>query len=192
VAVAGGERVVDGMGKLPLGAGNDGAGTVARVADGEHVARIVGRRSGVFAAADRGSHQVTERNLRRRFGEHQVATQQPGDGLAIFFRDGRIEPQGARPVGVPLPAEAHNGESVAQQPRVSGVVCEDGVASVDEGKDTAVATVGSLEEERAVAFVRVFRADGNKVGGELDLTVFQVDRVAEVDDGQVMRVGYRE
>ena len=38
----------------------------------------------------------------------------------------------------------------------------------------------------------VFRANGHEVGRELDLTVFQVHGIAEIDDALVMRIGNRQ
>jgi len=40
--------------------------------------------------------------------------------------------------------------------------------------------------------VRIFRAHDHDVGRELDLAVFQVHRLVEIDDAPVMRIGDRE
>ena len=52
VAVAGHDFAVHGVRELPLAARNNGARSLARITDGEHIARIVRRRDGVFDSAD--------------------------------------------------------------------------------------------------------------------------------------------
>ena len=74
--------------------------------------------------------------------------------------------------GVPLPAKAHDGESVAQEPCVSGVRREILIATVDQGKNASVPAVGDFQQHGAVALVRIFGTDGNEVGREFDLAVF--------------------
>ena len=56
----------------------------------------------------------------------------------------------------------------------------------------ALPTVGNLQKHGAIALVEVFRADGNEVGGELDLAIFQVHGITQIDDALVMRIGDRE
>ena len=38
----------------------------------------------------------------------------------------------------------------------------------------------------------ILGTNGNEVRGELDLAVLQVHSIAEIDDAQVMRIGYRK
>ena len=79
-----------------------------------------------------------------------------------------------------------------QEPRVPGIGGEIPVSAVDEREDAATATIRDFEKQQAVAFVSVFRTDGDEVGGELDFSVLQVYRVAEIDDALVVRIGHGE
>jgi len=94
--------------------------------------------------------------------------------------------------GVGLPAEADDGEAVAEKPRVTGVVLDVPVAAINERDDAAAAAVGVFKEQRAVAAVRIFGANGDEVGGELDFAVAEVDGVFEIDDGGVVGIVYGE
>jgi hypothetical protein len=96
------DLTVHGVRELPFGAWNHRAHCFAGVADGEYVARIVRRRHRVFDPSDAAKYQVAERNLLHHFRRHQVATQQTGDGRAIFFGDRREESQRVGTLGVPL------------------------------------------------------------------------------------------
>ena len=91
--------------------------------------------------------------------------------LAVVFRGGSPESQGTRTGGVPLPAQAHDGETVTQEPRVPGIGGEIPVSAVDEREDAATATIRDFEKQGAIALASIFRADGDEVGGELDFSV---------------------
>ena len=112
--------------------------------------------------------------------------------MPLSFAIGAVNPKASGTGGVPLPAQAHDGETVAQEPCVPGIGGEIPVAAVDEREDAATATIRDFEKQRAVALVSIFRADGDEVGGELDFAVFQIDRVAEIDDALVVRIGHGE
>ena len=123
------------------------------------------------------------------FRGHQIAAQQAGDGLSVVFGDRGKESQRIGPIRIPLPAQAHDGKAVAQQPGVSGIAGEVLVAAIDQRENARAASVRDFQKHRAVALVRVLGANRNEVGGELDLAIFQVDRVAEIDDALVVRIG---
>ena len=131
-SVAGRELAVDSVRKLPLGARNHAARGVAGVADGEDVARVVRIGNRVLGAADSAPDHVAERNFGQRFGGHEIPAQQAGNGLAMVLGNGRVKVEGACAGCVPLPAEGHDGEAVAQQPSVAGTVREVPIAAVDE------------------------------------------------------------
>src|ERR1700758_5544956 len=107
VAIAGGELAVDGMRELPLAARDDGAPRFARVAHRKHVSGIIRCGYGIFVAAHASSNQMSKRNFRHRVPGHEIAAEQSGNRLAVFFRDGRIEFERVVAWGVPLPTEGN-------------------------------------------------------------------------------------
>ena len=123
---------------------------------------------------------------------HQIAAQKTGNRLAIFLGDRGIEPEGVSTVSVPLPAKAHNGETVTEEPRVSHIAGEVPVATVDQANNAALPPVGDFQKHRAVAFVSILGADGDEAGRELDFAVFQVHCVAQIDDALIVRIGNRK
>ena len=135
---------------------------------------------------------MSQRNFRHHSRGHQIATQQAGNGLSVFFRDRRKKPQGIGTIGIPLPPQAHDGETVPQQPRVARVAREVPVAAVNDCKNDSAAAVRHFQNHRTVALVCILRADSNEVRRELDLAVLQVHRVAEVHNALVVRVGHRK
>src|SRR5262249_30380989 len=56
-------------------------------------------------------------------------------------------------------------------------------------KDGTVAAVWNLQQQRAVGFLCILRTDRDEVGNKFDLAVFEVRRIAQVDDSCVMRIG---
>src|SRR5262245_39273893 len=111
---------------------------------------------------------MAQRNLWHFLGRHQITAQQAGNGLAIFFGDRSVEPKSVVTNGVPLPAEANDGETVAEEPPVACVIGNVPVAAVDKADDPAVAAIGILEDHRSVALVRILWSKGDEVGGEFD------------------------
>lgn len=152
----------------------------------------VGIRYRVFASPDPACGQVPERNLVHHFRGHQIAAQQAGDRLSVFFGDGRGEVQGILTSYIPLPAETYDREAVAQQPFVSSARGERRVSAIDEGEDVVIAAVGNLQDHRTVAFARILRTNGDELRNKLDLAVPQVLSVADVDDPLIMGIGYRD
>ena len=72
-AVARRQLAVDHRGKLPLRAGDIGTLALARVANRERVAGIVGLRNRIFRASNRADHHMAERNFVSLGGKHDVA-----------------------------------------------------------------------------------------------------------------------
>ncbi len=188
--VAGDEFAVDEMSELPLTGRNHLARPIARVANGEHIARIVGIGDRVLAAADSDPHQMSERNIGHYLRRHQVSAHQACDGLSVFLCDRSIQSRGAWPGCVPLPTEAHHRESSSQQPRVSIVSGKIVIAAFNEGHAACAPTVGNLEEHRAVRFFRVPGTNGNEIGGKLDLAILQIHGVGKINDLPIVRVGH--
>ena len=91
-----------------------------------------------------------------------------------------------------MPAEAHDSEPVAEQPRISWVFREIPVAAVDQRDNAPPPAVGDFQKHRTVTLFRVLRTDGVEVGRELDLSVLEIHRVAEIDDAEVVRIGDSE
>ena len=87
IPVAGGEFAFDGLRKLPLSARDFGALSIARVANGEHVAWIFGGGHRIFGPTNAAENEMSQRNFRHDFRGHQIAAQQAGDRLSIFFRN---------------------------------------------------------------------------------------------------------
>ena len=52
----------------------------------------------------------------------------------------------------------------------------------------AMAAVGNLQNQRAVAFRGSFGPERDEVGGEFNLAICQIDGVVEIDDGLIVRV----
>src|SRR5262249_57085871 len=77
-----------------------------------------------------------------------------------------------------------------EQAAVVCVISKVRVAAIDQGNDPAAATVGNLEKQGTVALLRLLGADGDKVGGKLDLSVLQIDGIGKVYDAPVVRVCY--
>ena len=73
-----------------------------------------------------------------------------------------------------MPAERDNGVAVAEKPGVAGVVGEIFIAAVDEREDTRKAAVGIFEEEGAIAFGGIFRANGDEVCGKFDFAIWRL------------------
>ena len=93
--IAGREFAVDGMRKLPFCARESGRSRrIARIANRQHVARIIRRGHRVFAPSNVADNKMSQGNLGHGLRRHQIAAQQAGDGLAVIFRDGSIKPQG--------------------------------------------------------------------------------------------------
>ena len=111
--------------------------------------------------------------------------------LAAFFCDWRIEAQRVLSGCVPLPAQSDDGVAVAQQPGVSGITRQIPISTVDDRKNAAAPAVRHFQQQGAVAFFGVLRADGDEVRGKLDLAVLQVHRVVEIDDSPVMWISHR-
>src|SRR5256885_3218891 len=133
---------------------------------------------------------MAERDFVHFLGRHEVTAKKAGDGFAMVFGDGSVERERAGANGVPLPAERHDRESVAEKPGVAGVVGEVFVAAIDERKDARQAAIGIFKEERAIAFGGIFWADGDKVRGKFDFAILEVGGVFEVDDGFVVDIVY--
>ena len=67
------------------------------------------------------------------------------------------------------------------------------IAAVDQTKECVhCPRLGTSRSMEPLPLCSILRTDGNEVGGELDLAVFQVHRIAEIDDAQVVRIGHRE
>ena len=187
------ELAIDGMRELPLGARNEGAPPITRVADREHVSRIIRARQPGYSIPPRWPSIRCPRGISGiTFDRHQIAAQQAGDGLSVFFRDRGKKSQGARRLRIPLPPEAHDGVAVAQQPGVACVVGQILIAAVDQRENACIAAIGDLQKHGAIAQVGILRTDSDEVRGELDFAVLQVDRVAEIDDALVVRIGHGE
>ena len=192
ISVAQGELAIHGMSELPLRARNEGTLAVSGVPDRQHIEGIVRCGDRVFKPADITENKVSQRNLRHHPRGHQIATQQTGDGLSIFFRDRRRETQCVGTVSIPLPTEAHDGEAVTQQPSISRVALKIEVPTIRKSNNACATAVGHLQKQRAIAPLCVLRADGNEVGRDLDLAVHQGHSVAEIDDPQVVWIGQRK
>ena len=166
---------------------------LARVAHREHIARVVRGGNRILDPTDVAHDEVSERNLRHRLRGHQIAAQQAGDGLSVFFRD-----RGAknRRASGACASHCHPRLTIVKPLRsshASPASCgEIPVAAIDEGENAAASAVGNFQQHRAVALVRVLRADGNEVGGKFDLAVLQVHGVAQIDDALVVRIGHGE
>ena len=115
----------------------------------------------------------------------------PAD-LGAVIRDRRKEPQCAWPRSIPLPPEADDGETVTQQPRVSWIAGKILIPAVDQRKKARIPPVWDLQEQGAITLVSILGTDGNEVRRKLNLAVFQVHRVAKIDDAQVVRIGHRK
>src|SRR5690242_15194116 len=61
--------------------------------------------------------------------------------------------------------------------------------AVDEGENDSAATIRNLQQHCAITLVRVLRAESREVGRALDLAIFQVHCVAQIDDPLIVRVG---
>jgi len=194
VAIAGYKFAIESLRKLPFGAGDDGSFRISGIADRENVAGIVGSRDRIFHAADVAGDQVAQGNFELDSGGHKIAAEKSGNRLTVFFGYGGIELERVVATGVPLPAKTDDGETMAQEPGISGVVGEIPFAAVNQSDDAAVTAVGNFQKQRAVTFVSVLGADGDEVGGEFDLAIVEIDGVTEIDDSDVMgiRDGYRE
>src|SRR5271165_3636948 len=72
------------------------------------------------------------------------------------------------------------------------VVGEIPVAAVYEASNASAAPIGNFQKHRAVALARILGADGDEIRRELDFAVFQVHRVAEIDDALVVRIAHRQ
>jgi len=111
--VAGNEFAVDDVRKLPIAAWNDRSRPAARVAHGEHIARIVGNRNRVFDAANMPRDEVPEGIS----GAACESMRSPRNKPVIVFP---LLAQLARtaamrwPGCVPLPTEAHYSKSPSQ------------------------------------------------------------------------------
>src|SRR5581483_7922215 len=186
------ELAVDRVGKLPFGTGNHSTLSLAAFAHRKHIARIIRRSHRIFGAADLAGDQMAKRNLGHRLGGHQVAAQQPSDRLAMILCDGREKVQRARsgiwPRRVPLPPEAHDCETLAQQPRIARIVGDIPIAAIHQRQDAALAAVRHFKNHRAVSLARISGPDGHEIGGELDCTVSQIDRILQVNDPRVVRI----
>ena len=132
---------------------------------------------------------MAERNLVHRLREHQVAAQQSCDRLAVFLRDRRVKFEPIR--GIPLPAQADERESFAQQPCVTSVALGVPVAAIDDAQNRGVTAIRTFENHRAVAFARIFRLDRNESRCDENSTspfVVAVDGVGEIDDAAIVIV----
>src|SRR6266403_2909102 len=132
---------------------------------------------------------MAERNFVHRFPRHQIAAQQTGNSFSVFFGDGRVKAQSVLSSGIPLPPKAHNDVAVAQQPCVSRIVGEVPSPAVDDADNARTPTVRNLQQQGAVAFARVLRADRNEIRRKFHLAVFQIYSLVEVDDAPVVSVG---
>src|SRR5882762_8455133 len=125
---------------------------------------------------------MAERNFVHRFPRHQIPAQQTGDSFSVFFGDGRVKPQSVFSRGIPLPPEAYNGVALAQEPGVSRVSGEIPSAAVNDADNARSSTVRNLQQQEAVAFARVLRADGNEIRRKSHLAIFKIYGLVEVDD----------
>ena len=112
MTVAGREPPVNGLRELPLRVRNHGPWRLARLANREHVTRILWRGYQVFGPSNVADDQVPQWNLRRGLGGHQITAQQPGDSFPMFLRDRSIELQSVAG-RIPLPPEANEPEAMA-------------------------------------------------------------------------------
>jgi len=110
----------------------------------------------------------------------------------VILRDWGVEAERVGAGGVPLPAQRDDRETEAEEPGVAGGVREIFVATIHQRQDARAAAVGILEEERAVRLGRIFGADGDEVGGELDFAAPEVDGVREIYDALVVYVRYAD
>ena len=117
-----------------------------------------------------------------------VTPEKTSDGFAVLLGNGGMEVKRVVTRGIRLPAEACDRESLAQEPRIAGIVLDVPVTAIHERDDAAMAAVGVFEENRAIAAVWVFGADRDEVCGELDLVVVKIDGVLEVDNSDVVRI----
>jgi len=116
------------------------------------------------------------------FPRHQVAAQQASDCFSVFLCDWGKEAQEIRERCIPLPTQAHYRVTIAKQPSISGIACDVGIAPVNQGNNDAIAAIGNFQQQRSIALSRVLRADGYEVRRELDLTIFQIHCIIEIDD----------
>ena len=190
VPIARGQFPVDGMREFPLIARDCRARSFAPIPHSQNISRIVRICDRILEPADSSVREVTERNFLHRFRQHQVAAQQPCDGLAVFSRDRRVE---LEPIGgIPLPAKADEGESFAEQPRVACVALGVPVSAIDDAQNGGVPAIRALEDHRPVAFGWIFRPDRDEIRGEFDFAALQRNRVGKVDDTTIVFVLDRE
>ena len=192
VPVRGNQLSIYRMRELPLGAENHSALPVTRVPHREHVVGILSRSHRILDPTNVAEDQVSKGNLLHRFRGAQIAAQQTRNRRPIIFRDRRSEPQCIWSVRVPLPPQANNRESAAQQPRIAGVVCQVLITAIHEGKNARASAIGDFQQHRTIAFAGILRTDCHEVRLELDLAIPQVLGIAEIDNARVIRIVHGE
>src|SRR6202041_549965 len=152
------------------------------IAHGEHIPRILWIGHRILAAADDAEDEMAKRNLVHNLRRHQVAAQQAMDRLSIFFGNGRVETQCALASGIPLPSQRNNAVTIAQQPCITGITSSVPVPPIDQANYASPAAVWVLQQQRTIALAGIFWAQRHEIRGELDLTIFEVYRVLQIDD----------
>ena len=191
--VAGCEFAVDGVGKLPFGAGNDGA------LSHRESRRTVSTLRGSSGAATGYSVPPMLPMMRCPSGISGI--------IVEGMRSPRSSPVMVFPFSFAIGAKNRSASAPSAshcQPRLTMVKplrsSQASPASVARSQsppstrasDAPAPAVGNFQKHRAVALARVLRTDGDEVGREFDLAVFQVHRVAEIDDALVVRIGHRQ
>ena len=122
--------------------------------------------------------------------DHEVASDQTGDGVIGTPGDCRVDTHVSWPVGrIQLPAQPHERESLAHEEPVSEILTglgSPGVPGQVEKTDHGLsAPVGDLVENGAVASLHLHRFQEHEIGGELHLALIVAGRLQDVGDDPV-------
>src|SRR5271155_4168186 len=112
------------MRKAPFRSRNHAALAMRAIADGKHIARIVGSSHRILRPAKMGAHNVAQRHFIRDLSWSEIVSQQARNMLSIvFIRHRSVEPQIARSVShIPLPTQRGKSKTLAKQPRVTNIL----------------------------------------------------------------------
>ena len=95
---------------------------------------------------------------------------------------------------IELPSDPHERVSLFHQEAVAEVgrgswILTSVRAAIEAPEESLAPPIGDLEQQRAVAFLRVNRAQDIEIGGEVHAAICAACRVLEIDDARVVLVG---